>query len=66
VLPVGGIREKTLAARRMGIRTVILPAMNEADLIELPEDARKDMTFHPVSTLEEALAVAFPLPAPAA
>jgi ATP-dependent Lon protease len=65
VLPVGGIREKTLAARRMGIRTVILPAMNEADLSELPEDARKDMTFHPVGTLEEALAVAFPLPTPA-
>ena len=48
VLPVGGIREKTLAARRLGIRTIILPEMNEADLDELPEDARKDMTFHPV------------------
>jgi len=65
VLPVGGIREKTLAARRMGIRTIILPAMNEPDLSELPEDARKDMTFHPVSALEEALAVAFPVPTPA-
>jgi ATP-dependent Lon protease len=65
VLPVGGIREKTLAARRMGIRTIILPAMNEPDLSELPEDARKDMTFHPVRALEEALAVAFPVPTPA-
>jgi ATP-dependent Lon protease len=64
VLPVGGIREKTLAARRLGIRTIILPAMNEVDLEELPEDARKDMTFHPVGTLEEALAVAFPVAAP--
>jgi ATP-dependent Lon protease len=64
VLPVGGIREKTLAARRLGIRTIILPAMNEVDLEELPEDARKDMTFHPVSTLDEALAVAFPVAAP--
>ena len=64
VLPVGGIREKTLAARRIGIRTIILPAMNESDLDELPEDARKDMTFHPVQTLDEALTVAFPVAAP--
>ena len=64
VLPVGGIREKTLAARRLGIRTIILPAMNEIDLSELPEDARKDMTFHPVETLDEALAVAFPVATP--
>jgi ATP-dependent Lon protease len=60
VLPVGGIREKTLAARRQGIRTVILPALNEADLAELPPDVRKDMTFRPVATLEEALAVSIP------
>ena len=64
VLPVGGIREKTLAARRLGIRTIILPAMNEVDLEELPEDARKDMTFHPVTSLDQALAVAFPVAAP--
>jgi ATP-dependent Lon protease len=64
VLPVGGIREKTLAARRLGIRTIILPAMNEIDLSELPEDARKDMTFHPVQTLDDALAVAFPVATP--
>jgi ATP-dependent Lon protease len=66
VLPVGGIREKTLAARRLGIRTIILPAMNEPDLSELPDDARKDMTFHPVSTLDEALAVAFLVATPTA
>ena len=64
VLPVGGILEKTLAARRLGIRTIILPAMNEIDLSELPEDARKDMTFHPVETLDEALAVALPVATP--
>jgi ATP-dependent Lon protease len=58
VLPVGGIREKALAARRLGIRTVILPAMNEADLIELPDEIRRDMTFVPVQTLEEVLSVA--------
>ena len=48
VLPVGGIREKALAARRLGIKTVILPALNEPDLAELPEEIRRDMTFVPV------------------
>ena len=41
VLPVGGIREKVLAARRFGIKTVILPALNEPDLTELPEEIRQ-------------------------
>ena len=63
VLPVGGIREKALAARRLGIRTVILPAMNEPDLAELPEEIRRDMTFVPVQTLEEVLSVALGRPA---
>jgi ATP-dependent Lon protease len=58
VLPVGGIREKALAARRLGIRTVILPALNEPDLIELPEELRRDMRFVPVENLEEVLKVA--------
>jgi ATP-dependent Lon protease len=58
VLPVGGIREKVLAARRFGIRTVILPAMNEADLTELSDEMRRDMTFVPVETLEQVIAVA--------
>jgi len=60
VLPVGGIREKVLAARRYGIKTVIIPHMNEVDLDELPAEVRKEMTFHPVRTLEEALAVSLP------
>jgi len=62
VLPVGGIREKTLAARRQGLKTVILPEMNEPDLSELPEEVRKDLTFRPVRTLEEALTIAMPVP----
>jgi len=62
VLPVGGIREKALAARRHGIKTFILPARNEPDLAELPAEVRRDMQFVPVTTLEEALAVSLPTP----
>jgi len=58
VLPVGGIREKALAARRFGIKTVVLPALNEPDLAELPEEVRRDMTFVPAETLEEVIKVA--------
>jgi ATP-dependent Lon protease len=58
VLPVGGIREKSLAARRSGIKTVILPALNEPDLAELAEEIRRDMTFVPVETLEQVIKVA--------
>src|SRR5688572_5677923 len=58
VLPVGGIREKALAARRFGIKTVILPALNGPDLAELAEEIRRDMTFVPVETLEQVITVA--------
>jgi ATP-dependent Lon protease len=60
VLPVGGIREKAMAARRYGIKTMVLPKLNEPDLAELPEEVRREMKFVPVTTLEEALAVALP------
>jgi ATP-dependent Lon protease len=60
VLPVGGIREKALAARRFGIRTLILPALNEPDLVELPEEIRREMTFVPVETLNQVIKVAIP------
>src|SRR5439155_23490556 len=65
VLPVGGIREKALAARRHGIKTFILPARNQPDLAELPPEVRNGMTFVPVETLTEVLTVALPQPAPA-
>jgi ATP-dependent Lon protease len=65
VLPVGGIREKALAARRAGLKTFILPALNEPDLKELPEELRHEMTFVPVATLEQVLAIALPLKVPA-
>jgi endopeptidase La len=64
VLPVGGIREKALAARRHGIKTFILPALNTSDLSELPAEVRSTMQFVPVATLEEALKVALPPPLP--
>jgi ATP-dependent Lon protease len=66
VLPVGGIKEKVLAARRVGIREVILPRQNEKNVKEdLTEDLRKDMTIHFVQTVEEVLLLAL-TPAPKA
>jgi ATP-dependent Lon protease len=60
VLPVGGIREKAMAARRHGIKTVVLPQGNMQDLVELPEEVRRDMTFVPATTLDDVLKVALP------
>jgi ATP-dependent Lon protease len=60
VLPVGGIKEKVLAARRAGMKTVILPRDNEVDLRELPEEVHNSLEFKLVETAEEALAVALP------
>jgi ATP-dependent Lon protease len=53
VLPIGGLKEKTLAAQRAGITTVILPSRNEADLEDVPEELRKGMTFVPVERIEQ-------------
>jgi ATP-dependent Lon protease len=64
VLPVGGIKEKVLAARRAGIRRVILPRENEKDLRELPKEVRQEMEFLFVDRIEEALAAAIPDLAP--
>jgi ATP-dependent Lon protease len=61
VLPVGGIREKALAARRYNIKTFILPEMNEQDLVELPAEVRAEMTFVPARTFEDVLKVALPV-----
>ncbi|MHB8162857.1 MAG: endopeptidase La [Methanoregula sp.] len=55
VMPVGGIKEKILAAHRAGIRKVILPKENERDLQDVPEDVRGELTFVPVETIEEVL-----------
>ncbi|KDE55306.1 endopeptidase La [Methanoculleus sp. MH98A] len=55
VLPVGGIKEKVLAAHRAGIRTVILPRENERDLDDVPGDVRRDLAFVTVETIEDVL-----------
>lgn len=54
VLPVGGIKEKILAAHRAGIREILLPMRNQGDLIDVSEDVRKQMTFHFLSDISEA------------
>jgi len=53
VLPIGGLKEKTLAAQRAGISTVILPSRNEPDLEDVPEELRQGMTFVPVERVEQ-------------
>jgi ATP-dependent Lon protease len=58
VLPIGGLKEKVLGAHRAGITTIILPKDNEADIEDVPEEARKDLTFHAVDTLDEVLKLA--------
>jgi ATP-dependent Lon protease len=55
VLPIGGLSEKTVAARRAGITTVLIPAENEKDLAEIPEDVREALTFIKVETMDEVL-----------
>jgi ATP-dependent Lon protease len=65
VLPVGGIKEKVLAAHRAGIRRIILPKANEKDLKEVPQEVRNDLTFILAERIEEVLPAAFNQDAPA-
>ncbi len=58
VLPIGGLKQKVLAAHAAGLTDVILPERNRGDLDDVPEDVREQMGFHPVMTVDEALAVA--------
>ncbi|WNR45817.1 endopeptidase La [Paenibacillus roseipurpureus] len=55
VLPIGGLKEKALAAHRAGIRTILLPQDNEKDISEIPESVRTEMTFIPVSHMDQVL-----------
>jgi ATP-dependent Lon protease len=58
VLPIGGVKEKVLGAHRAGIKTIILPKANEADMEDVPEEVRKVLEFHTVETLDEVLNLA--------
>jgi ATP-dependent Lon protease len=69
VLPIGGLKEKLLAAHRGGIDTVIIPDENEKDLVEIPEAILKKLDIHPVATIDEVLKLALmemPEPLPSA
>ncbi len=55
VLPIGGIKEKLLAAHRFGLKTLILSKENEKDLADIPDEVREDMTIHTVDTIDEVL-----------
>jgi ATP-dependent Lon protease len=66
VLPIGGVKQKVLAAHRAGLREVILPKRNEPDIDDVPESVRNEMTFHPVSDVAEVLQIALEQPAPVA
>jgi ATP-dependent Lon protease len=59
VLPIGGLREKSLAAQRAGLKRVIYPRENEADLEELPPETRAAIEFIPAETIEDVFAAAF-------
>jgi ATP-dependent Lon protease len=58
VLPIGGVKQKVLAARRAGLKEVILPRRNEPDLDDLPEHVREEMTIHLVDDVDEVLRIA--------
>lgn len=62
VLPIGGLKEKSLAAHRAGIKTILMPKDNEKDLEEIPESIRQDLTFIPVGHMDEVLKHAFVRP----
>jgi ATP-dependent Lon protease len=57
VLPIGGLKDKSLAALRAGIDNIIIPHDNEKDLVEIPEELRKKITFHPVQHMDEVIAL---------
>jgi ATP-dependent Lon protease len=58
VLPIGGVKQKVLAAHRSGLQVVVLPKRNEGDLDDVPEQVREQMTFHVAESIDEVLAIA--------
>ncbi len=65
VLPIGGVKEKLLAAHRAGLTTIIIPKENEKDLSEIPADVLEELQVNPVETMDEVLQIALErLPVP--
>jgi len=58
VLPIGGVKQKVLAAHRAGLKEVVLPKRNEGDLDDVPEQVRGELRFHLAESIDEVLAVA--------
>jgi ATP-dependent Lon protease len=58
VLPIGGVKQKVLAAHRAGLTDVFVPALNEPDLDDVPESVRDAMTFHPVDDVADVFGLA--------
>jgi ATP-dependent Lon protease len=58
VLPIGGVKEKVLGAARAGIKEIILPAENAADLEDIPDEVQEELVFHLVEDLTDAIAIA--------
>jgi ATP-dependent Lon protease len=59
VMPIGGLKEKVLAARRNNITTILIPKFNQRDLDELDDEIKQGITFHPVATFNEVLSHVF-------
>ncbi len=62
VLPIGGLKEKLLAAHRGGIKTVVIPKENERDLEEIPDNVKADLAIHPVKWIDDVLEIALENP----
>jgi ATP-dependent Lon protease len=65
VLPIGGVKQKVLAAHRAGLRTVLLPRGNEPDLVDIPDEVEEAMTIHLVADVDQVLELALEPSAPA-
>jgi ATP-dependent Lon protease len=65
VLPIGGVKEKVLAAHRAGVKNIVLPRDNEKDLADIPKNVLDTLDLHLVSTMDEVLKIALAQPLPA-
>lgn len=63
-MPVGGIKEKIIAAHRAGVKRVIIPEENEQDLKDVPDEVREALTFYPVNNIEAVLKLIFDIALP--